>query len=53
MVVVKSTVPIGTTADVPMMLGRADVTAVSNPEFLREGHAVHDFLHPDRIVVGS
>jgi UDPglucose 6-dehydrogenase len=52
-VVVKSTVPIGTTADVPTMLGRADVTAVSNPEFLREGHAVHDFLHPDRIVVGS
>jgi UDPglucose 6-dehydrogenase len=52
-VVVKSTVPIGTTADVPMMLGRADVTAVSNPEFLREGHAVHDFLHPDRIVVGT
>lgn len=52
-VAVKSTVPVGTTARVPAMLGRADVGVVSNPEFLREGHAVHDFLHPDRIVVGS
>ncbi|HEY7595932.1 MAG TPA: UDP-glucose/GDP-mannose dehydrogenase family protein [Actinophytocola sp.] len=50
---VKSTVPVGTTADIPAMLGRDDVGVVSNPEFLREGHAVRDFLHPDRIVVGS
>ncbi|GGW16081.1 UDP-glucose 6-dehydrogenase [Streptomyces capoamus] len=52
-VVNKSTVPVGTCARVAALLGRADVTVVSNPEFLREGRAVHDFLHPDRIVIGS
>jgi UDPglucose 6-dehydrogenase len=52
-VVIKSTVPVGTAMRVAKLLGRADVTVVSNPEFLREGHAVDDFLHPQRIVVGS
>ncbi|GGM89453.1 UDP-glucose 6-dehydrogenase [Lentzea pudingi] len=52
-VVNKSTVPVGTAALAERLLGRADVTVVSNPEFLREGTAVHDFLHPDRIVVGA
>jgi UDPglucose 6-dehydrogenase len=52
-VVIKSTVPVGTTARVTGLLGRPDVTVVANPEFLREGHAVEDFLHPQRIVVGS
>lgn len=52
-VVDKSTVPVGTAERVAALLGRPDVTVVSNPEFLREGHAVRDFLHPDRIVVGS
>ncbi|MFG2140953.1 UDP-glucose dehydrogenase family protein [Streptomyces sp. NPDC048650] len=52
-VVNKSTVPVGTAERVTDLLGRPDVTVVSNPEFLREGRAVHDFLHPDRIVVGS
>jgi UDPglucose 6-dehydrogenase len=52
-VVNKSTVPVGTARRTAEMLGRADVAVVSNPEFLREGSAVHDFLHPDRVVVGS
>ncbi|GAA0495822.1 UDP-glucose/GDP-mannose dehydrogenase family protein [Streptomyces olivaceiscleroticus] len=52
-VVNKSTVPVGTSERVAALLARPDVAVVSNPEFLREGRAVHDFLHPDRIVVGS
>ena len=52
-VVNKSTVPVGSTHVVERAMGRTDVTVVSNPEFLREGSAVHDFLHPDRIVVGT
>ncbi|TWP52802.1 UDP-glucose/GDP-mannose dehydrogenase family protein [Lentzea tibetensis] len=52
-VVCKSTVPVGTSERVKALLQREDVAAVSNPEFLREGTAVRDFLHPDRIVVGS
>jgi UDPglucose 6-dehydrogenase len=52
-VVCKSTVPVGTSQRVAKLLNREDVAVVSNPEFLREGTAVRDFLHPDRIVVGS
>ena len=52
-VVNKSTVPVGSTRVVERVLGRDDVVVVSNPEFLREGSAVHDFLNPDRIVIGS
>lgn len=52
-VVVKSTVPVGSTAEVLHALGRGDVAVVSNPEFLREGFAVQDCLHPDRIVIGA
>ena len=51
-VVNKSTVPVGTAGRTAELLDRADVSVVSNPEFLREGSAVHDFLNPDRIVVG-
>ncbi len=51
-VVVKSTVPVGTTRLVEEVLARADVWVASNPEFHREGSAVHDFLHPDRVVIG-
>ncbi|HXV92039.1 MAG TPA: UDP-glucose/GDP-mannose dehydrogenase family protein [Pseudonocardia sp.] len=52
-VVNKSTVPVGTAEATRKLLNRRDIAVVSNPEFLREGSAVHDFLHPDRIVVGS
>jgi UDPglucose 6-dehydrogenase len=52
-VVNKSTVPVGSTKTVERALGRSDIRVVSNPEFLREGTAVHDFLKPDRIVIGS
>ncbi|SFQ98296.1 UDPglucose 6-dehydrogenase [Lentzea waywayandensis] len=51
-IVNKSTVPVGTSIRTAELLRRDDVAVVSNPEFLREGSAVHDFLNPDRIVVG-
>jgi UDPglucose 6-dehydrogenase len=49
----KSTVPVGTATEVAARLGRGDVSVVSNPEFLRQGTAVQDFLHPTRVVVGA
>ena len=52
-VVNKSTVPVGTSVQVAKWLGREDVSVVSNPEFLRQGTALQDFLHPNRIVVGG
>lgn len=52
-VINKSTVPVGTTRTVAELLGRPDVHVVSNPEFLRQGTAVKDFLNPDRIVIGA
>jgi UDPglucose 6-dehydrogenase len=52
-IVNKSTVPVGSTMVVERVLGRHDVKVVSNPEFLREGTAVSDSLHPERIVVGA
>jgi UDPglucose 6-dehydrogenase len=52
-VVNKSTVPVGSTRLVEQFLGRPDVSVVSNPEFLREGTAVSDFLNPDRVVIGA
>jgi UDPglucose 6-dehydrogenase len=51
--VTKSTVPVNAWKDIVKALDRKDVTIVSNPEFLREGTAINDFFHPDRIVVGS
>jgi UDPglucose 6-dehydrogenase len=56
-VITKSTVPVGTGDEVERIIREArsdtDVAVVSNPEFLREGAAIRDFKHPDRIVVGS
>lgn len=52
-VVNKSTVPVGSAQVVARAIRRGDVRVVSNPEFLREGSAVDDFLNPDRVVVGS
>src|SRR5581483_4254090 len=56
-VITKSTVPVGTGDEVERILREerpdADVAVVSNPEFLREGAAIRDFKHPDRIVVGT
>jgi UDPglucose 6-dehydrogenase len=55
-VVTKSTVPVGTGDAVERIIRetnpQADVVVASNPEFLREGAAIEDFRHPDRIVVG-
>jgi UDPglucose 6-dehydrogenase len=56
-VVTKSTVPVGTGDEIERILREerpdAEMQVVSNPEFLREGAAIYDFKHPDRIVVGS
>ena len=56
-VVTKSTVPVGTGDEVERIIREArpdaEFAVVSNPEFLREGAAIRDFKHPDRIVVGT
>ena len=57
LVVTKSTVPVGTTREVKKIISKKvnhnlfDV--VSNPEFLREGSAINDFIRPDRVVIGT
>ena len=56
-IVTKSTVPVGTGDEVERIVAETrpncDCAVVSNPEFLREGAAIQDFKHPDRIVVGT
>ena len=57
-IVTKSTVPVGTGQMVERVVrersgGRQEFAVVSNPEFLREGSAIEDFLRPDRVVIGA
>ncbi len=57
-IITKSTVPVGTGAMIAQIIREkagadADFAVVSNPEFLREGSAIEDFLNPDRLVIGS
>jgi len=57
LVITKSTVPIGTGRMIERILAEADnghrASIISNPEFLREGSAIEDFMRPDRIVIGA
>lgn len=56
-VVTKSTVPVGTAKEVDKIIREtnpnADFDVASNPEFLREGAAINDFMRPDRVVIGT
>jgi UDPglucose 6-dehydrogenase len=57
-IITKSTVPVGTGQMVERIVrersgGKHEFAVVSNPEFLREGSAIEDFLHPDRVVIGT
>ena len=56
-VITKSTVPVGTGDEVAKIIRdarpNAELAVVSNPEFLREGAAINDFKHPDRIIIGT
>ncbi len=57
LVVTKSTVPVGTSREVEAIIRRvrpeAEIDVVANPEFLREGSAIEDFMRPDRVVIGT
>ena len=56
LVIVKSTVPVGTCDEIEDIIyekcAHSEFSVISNPEFLREGNAIYDFMNPDRIVIG-
>ncbi|MEC9075054.1 MAG: UDP-glucose/GDP-mannose dehydrogenase family protein [Pseudomonadota bacterium] len=56
LVIVKSTVPVGTCDEIEDIINEkcahSEFSVISNPEFLREGNAIYDFINPDRIVIG-
>jgi len=56
LIVVKSTVPVGTCDEIEDIIhekcAHSEFSVISNPEFLREGNAIYDFINPDRIVIG-
>jgi UDPglucose 6-dehydrogenase len=56
LVIVKSTVPVGTCDEIEGIINEkcahSEFSVISNPEFLREGNAIYDFMNPDRIVIG-
>ena len=56
-IIMKSTVPVGTCDEVEYIIKEnclhSDFSVISNPEFLREGNAINDFINPDRIVIGT
>ena len=57
LVVTKSTVPVGTSKELKNIIlqkvDKENFDVVSNPEFLREGSAINDFMRPDRIIIGT
>ncbi|MBU1974863.1 MAG: UDP-glucose/GDP-mannose dehydrogenase family protein [Nanoarchaeota archaeon] len=55
-IAIKSTVPVGTANKVKGIIGKQtelDFEVISNPEFLREGQAIYDFMHPDKVILGG
>jgi len=52
-IITKSTVPVGTGKKIEKLIANDEISVCSNPEFLREGNALKDFMQPDRIIIGS